>query len=100
MTISISLKNWSASTYAACVDAALNKVYGILKDNLPAAQFSELQTEQHAWLNRLNKSKEERLAMGGSSARGDVMFDLAHETKERCVELIIEYFGFEDISGG
>lgn len=30
-------------------------------------QFNELQTEQRAWLNELNESKEARLAMGGSS---------------------------------
>lgn len=80
-------------------DAILNKVYNILKENLPAAQFTELQVEQRAWLQRVTKSKEKRLAMGGSSAGIDVADELGRETQERCVELMIKYFGFVDYYG-
>lgn len=78
-------------------DQVLNKVYGILKNTLPAAQFNELQTEQRAWLNQLNQSKEARLAMGGSSAGIDVAVDMGMKTQERCLKLMMEYFDFKSI---
>ncbi|MBS7345412.1 MAG: DUF1311 domain-containing protein [Caryophanon sp.] len=80
-------------------DAILNKVYGILKDTLPEEEFIALRTEQRAWLQRVTDSKEQRLAMGGSSAETDAFFNLGMETQQRCVELMMEYFAFEDYYG-
>ena len=80
-------------------DAILNKVYGILKDNLPANEFQALQTEQRAWLSRVTKGKETRLAAGGSSARLDIALGLGDETRERTKYLMETYFGFVDYYG-
>lgn len=76
-------------------DKVLNKVYGILEENLPANEFSKLRNEQRAWLKELNESNEARYAAVGSSAGTDVAYNLAIKTQERTVELLVQYFGYE-----
>lgn len=74
-------------------DVLLNKMYGVLKKELPSQSFTTLQAEQRKWLQNLNKSKEERLAMGGSSAGIDVASEMYYQTLQRCEHLLRQYFG-------
>lgn len=74
-------------------DILLNKIYGILKKELPTDQFSTLQTEQRSWLQKLTNSKNSRLGMGGSSAGIDVAEIMFDETLMRCDYFMRTYMG-------
>lgn len=74
-------------------DKALNEIYGVLKQQLPANDMSKLKEEQIKWISdRDAKAKEESLEyQGGTAEQLIYTSSLAKTTKERCYELVEKY---------
>lgn len=74
-------------------DAALNKVYGVLKEQLSNQDLDKLRDEQRKWIEfRDKKAKEDAAEFeGGSFESVQYASTLQKLTKERCYELVNTY---------
>ncbi|MRG88113.1 DUF1311 domain-containing protein [Salinibacillus xinjiangensis] len=74
-------------------DVELNKIYGILKEQLSQEQFDELREEQRNWIiQRDEKAKEASLKYkGGTMESLEYVAAQANLTRDRCYELVEDY---------
>jgi len=74
-------------------DTALNKVYGVLKEQLSDQDLNKLRDEQRKWIEfRDKKAKEDAAEFeGGSFESVQYASTLQQLTKERCYELVNIY---------
>lgn len=67
-------------------DNALNEIYGVLKEELPASEMSRLKVEQRNWIKYRDNTAE-----GGTLEPFQYTMTLSNLTKERCYELVEKY---------
>lgn len=74
-------------------DDELNRIYGILQDQLSTEQMDELREEQREWIKyRDETAKESSLKYEGSSTESlEYVATLATLTRERCYLLVAKY---------
>lgn len=74
-------------------DAELNKIYGILKEQLTKEQMNNLREEQRNWITLRDKDAKESAEKykGGSYESLEYVATQASLTKERCYELVAKY---------
>lgn len=75
-------------------DGALNKIYVLLKEQLPSDEMKKLDKEEAQWIKlKENKAKEAEEPQGAGSQLGNVAYQasLAHTTQSRCYELVYRY---------
>lgn len=74
-------------------DAALNEIYGVLKEQLSASDMKNLQSEEIQWISNRD-AKAENIASemkGGTMEPVLYTGSLASTTKARCYELVEKY---------
>ncbi|WP_026672664.1 lysozyme inhibitor LprI family protein [Alkalihalobacterium bogoriense] len=74
-------------------DEELNKIYGVLKEQLKPEEMDKLREEQREWIiYRDNTAKESSLKYeGGSTETLEYIATQATLTRERCYELVAKY---------
>ncbi|MCM3571080.1 lysozyme inhibitor LprI family protein [Neobacillus mesonae] len=74
-------------------DAALNEIYGVLKEQLRTEQMDKLREEQRNWVKHRDKAAKEASLKykGGSMESLEYVASQASLTKERCYELVAKY---------
>ncbi|MUK88344.1 DUF1311 domain-containing protein [Ornithinibacillus sp. L9] len=74
-------------------DEELNKIYGVLKEQLSTEQMANLREEQRNWIeHRDEAAKEASLKYkGGSTESLEYVATQATLTRERCYELVAKY---------
>lgn len=74
-------------------DVELNKIYGVLKEQLSTEQMDKLREEQRNWIKQRDEmAKEASLKYkGGSTESLEYVATQASLTKERCYELVAKY---------
>lgn len=74
-------------------DEELNKIYGVLKEQLKPEEMDKVREEQREWIiNRDNTAKESSLKYeGGSTETLEYIATQATLTRERCYELVAKY---------
>lgn len=71
-------------------DAALNEIYGELKDRLSEKDMAALKQEQREWITERDETAEKEAAeyKGGTMETLQLLSAKARITKERCYELV------------
>lgn len=74
-------------------DAELNKIYGVLKQNLSKNEMEALKQKQRQWINYRDSQAEEAFNSVGRGTMGPLleMETKASLTKDRCYELVDLY---------
>ena len=74
-------------------DSLLNDIYGDLKNQLPAEEMKDLQTEQRNWLVHRDGMalKASEKYKGGTAEQLEYVMVLADQTEQRCYELVNTY---------
>ncbi|WP_163527236.1 lysozyme inhibitor LprI family protein [Halobacillus ihumii] len=74
-------------------DEELNKIYGVLEEQLPPEQMDKLREKQRNWVeHRDEAAKEASLKYeGGSTEELEYVATQASLTRERCYELVARY---------
>lgn len=74
-------------------DDALNEIYGVLKNELPAAEMAQLRQEQREWIAFRDEAAEEAASQfeGGTWESVQFVSSQANLTKERCYQLVDLY---------
>lgn len=74
-------------------DAALNEIYGVLKEQLSSEQMDKLRAEQQQWIKDRDEGAKEASLMyeGGSMESLEYVATQARLTEERCYELVEVY---------
>ncbi|UOE94583.1 lysozyme inhibitor LprI family protein [Alkalihalobacillus sp. LMS39] len=74
-------------------DEELNKIYGVLKEQLKPEEMDKVREEQREWIiYRDNTAKESSLKYeGGSTETLEYIATQATLTRERCYELVAKY---------
>ncbi len=96
------LKATDASTYALkkvendrweLWDELINEIYGVLEEQLPAEEMSQLREEQRNWIKVRDDSALEasHKFKGGTQEHLEYVAVLANLTEERCYELVVGY---------
>lgn len=86
----------AASTAYERWDNALNEIYGVLKEKLPAKTMENLRQAQRQWIVYRDSEAEKATAgwnydMGHLWARIEYTFTLVNLTQERCYYLVNNY---------
>lgn len=91
-TTTIELEEQEAERYKKW-DAELNKIYGVLKEQLSAEQMDQLRVEQREWVkHRDEAAKEASLKYKGGTMEGlEYVATQASLTRERCYLLVAKY---------
>ncbi|MBB4825056.1 uncharacterized protein YecT (DUF1311 family) [Sporosarcina luteola] len=91
-TTTVELENQETERYEKW-DVELNRIYGLLKEQLSSEQMDQLREEQRAWMEqRDEKAKKSSLAyQGGSMESLEYVATQASLTRERCYELVAKY---------
>ncbi|MFJ5771634.1 lysozyme inhibitor LprI family protein [Psychrobacillus sp. NPDC093180] len=91
-TTTIELVEQEAERYKKW-DAELNKIYGVLKEQLSAEQMDKLRDDQRDWIKyRDEAAKEASLKYEGGSMEGlEYVATQAGLTRERCYLLVAKY---------
>lgn len=74
-------------------DDALNEIYGVLKEQLPASEMDQLRQAQREWITYRDETAEETASgfAGGSWESVQYVSTQASITQERCYELVDRY---------
>jgi uncharacterized protein YecT (DUF1311 family) len=71
----------------------LNKIYGVLKEQLSKEQMEKLREEQRNWINHRDEAakKSSLKYKGGSTESLEYVATQASLTRERCFKLVAKY---------
>ncbi|MBU9723060.1 MULTISPECIES: lysozyme inhibitor LprI family protein [Bacillaceae] len=74
-------------------DAELNKVYGLLQEDLSTEEMDQLREEQRSWIQFRDEAAEEASLQyeGGSTETLEYIATQASLTRDRCYELVAKY---------
>ncbi|WP_245804744.1 lysozyme inhibitor LprI family protein [Halobacillus hunanensis] len=74
-------------------DEELNKIYGVLEEQLPPDQMDKLREKQRDWVEHRDKAAKEASLKyeGGSTEELEYVATQASLTRERCYELVARY---------
>ncbi|HWJ79467.1 MAG TPA: lysozyme inhibitor LprI family protein [Niallia sp.] len=86
------MKNYYGVSYEK-YDIALNRIYDLLKKELPSETMERLKTAQIKWIEQKEaKTEKEREKYAGKTHEWVAFYISSYEsTKERCYELVNEY---------
>ena len=91
-TTTVELENQETDRFEKW-DDELNRIYGLLQEQLSSEQMERLRREQQEWVQRRDeKAKKSSLEyQGGSMEALEYVAVQASLTKERCYELVAKY---------
>ena len=83
----------SATQIYTLWDNELNKIYGVLKNQLSESEMNSLRQKQREWITyRDNKAEQDAAEYeGGTMAQLELILSKANTTQERCYELVNWY---------